>query len=118
MNFRFQHIEYLLPLAAVPLLVLLYFFVLHWKKRTIKKIGDERLVKEMIRNYSPQKFALKFTLVVVAFAATVLALANPRSKTGTEQVNRNGIDVMIALDVSKSMLAQDIKPTRLDRAKQ
>ena len=118
MDFTFQHIEYLLPLAAVPLLLLLYFFVLLWKKRTIKKIGDERLVKEMIRNYSPQKFALKFVLIVVAFSATVLALANPRSKTGTEKVNRNGIDVMIALDVSKSMLAQDIKPTRLDRAKQ
>ena len=118
MDFRFQHIEYLLPLAAIPLLVLLYFFVLFWKKRTIKKIGDERLVKEMIRNYSPQRFALKFIIVVVAFAATVLAFANPRSKTGTEKVNRNGIDVMIALDVSKSMLAQDIKPTRLDRAKQ
>ncbi len=118
MDFRFQYIEYLLPLAAIPLLVLLYFFVLHWKKTTIKKIGDERLVKEMIKNYSPQKFALKFVLVVIAFGAITLALANPRSKTGTEKVNRNGIDVMIALDVSKSMLARDIKPTRLDRAKQ
>ena len=118
MDFRFQYIEYLLPLLAVPLVVLLYFFVLHWKKRTIRKIGEERLVKEMIGNYSPQKFALKFVLIVVAFSATVLALANPRSKTGTEKVSRNGIDVMIALDVSKSMLAQDIKPTRLDRAKQ
>jgi Ca-activated chloride channel family protein len=118
MDLRFQHIEYLLPLTVVPLLVLLYFFLLYWKKRTIKKIGDERLVKEIIRNYSPQKFALKFVLITVAFSATVLALANPRSKTGTEKVNRNGIDVMIALDVSKSMLAQDIKPNRLDRAKQ
>lgn len=115
---RFQHTEYLVPLAVVPFLVLLYFFVLQWKKKTIKKIGDERLVKEMIRNYSPQKFALKFLLVTIAFAAAVLAMANPRSKTGTEKVDRNGIDVMIALDVSKSMLAQDIKPTRLDRAKQ
>ena len=118
MDLHFQYIEYLLLLALVPLLVLLYFFVLQWKKRTIKKIGDERLVREVIRNYSPQKFALKFILVLVAFAAIVVALANPRSKTGTEKVNRNGIDVMIALDVSKSMLAQDIKPTRLERAKQ
>ena len=116
--FRFQHIEYFIALAAIPLLGLLYFFVLNWKKRTIKKIGDERLVKEMIKNYSPQRFAIKFILVVAAFTATVLALANPRSKTGTEKVNRNGIDIMIALDVSKSMLAQDIKPNRLERAKQ
>jgi tetratricopeptide (TPR) repeat protein len=116
--YRFQHNEYLLALAVIPLLVGLYLLVLNWKKRTIKKIGDERLVKEMTGNYSPQRFALKFILVVTAFAATVGALANLRTPKGTEKVNRNGIDIMIALDVSKSMLAQDIKPSRLDRAKQ
>jgi Ca-activated chloride channel family protein len=116
--YKFQHIEYLLALAAVPVLALLYFFVLRWKKKTIKKIGDERLVKEMIKNYSPQRFALKFILIITAFAAGVFALANLRTPHGSEKVSRNGIDVMIALDVSKSMLAQDIKPTRLDRAKQ
>jgi Ca-activated chloride channel family protein len=115
---KFQHTEYLLALAAVPLLALLYFFVLRWKKQTIKKIGDERLVKEMIKNYSPQRFAIKFLLVVTAFAAGVFALANLRNPKSSEKVSRNGIDVMVALDVSKSMLAQDIKPTRLDRAKQ
>ncbi len=116
--FRFQHTEYFIALAAIPLLLLLFFFVLNWKKRTIKKIGDARIVKEMIKNYSPQKFALKFVLVLVAFTSIVFALVNLRSPLGMEKVNRNGIDVMIALDVSKSMLAQDIKPTRLDRAKQ
>lgn len=115
---RFQYDEYLLVLAVIPLLVGLYLLVLNWKKRTIKKIGDERLVKEMMGNYSPQRFALKFMLVVAAFAAGVCALANLRTPKGTEKVNRNGIDVMIALDVSKSMLAQDVKPNRLDRAKQ
>ena len=115
---RFQHIEYLLALAAIPVLVLLYFIVLRWKKKTIKKIGDERLVKEMIKNYSAQRFALKFLLVITAFACGVFALANLRLANGSEKVSRNGIDVIIALDVSKSMLAQDIKPTRLDRAKQ
>jgi len=118
MNLTFQHTEYLMLLAAIPLLLILYFFVLYWKKRTIKKIGDANLVKEMIKNHSPQKFALKFVLILVAFALGALALANPRSPKGVEQVNRNGIDVMIAIDVSKSMLAQDIKPNRLERAKQ
>ncbi len=116
--FHFQHTEYFITLAAVPVMLLLYFIVLNRKKKTIKKIGDERLVKEMIKNYSPQNFALKFILIVVAFTVTVFALANPRSKMGTEKINRNGIDVMIALDVSNSMLAQDIKPSRLERAKQ
>jgi tetratricopeptide (TPR) repeat protein len=115
---RFQHIEYFIVLAAIPLLLILYFFVLNWKKRTIKKIGDENLVKEMIKNYSPQRFALKFVLILVAFTLGVFALANLRTPKAVEQVNRNGIDIMIALDVSKSMLAQDIKPNRLERAKQ
>jgi len=118
MNLNFQHIEYLIALAVIPLLLILYFFVLNWKKRTIKKIGDADLVKEMIKNYAPQKFALKFVLVLFAITSGVFALANLRSPKGMEQVNRNGIDVMIALDVSKSMLAQDIKPNRLERAKQ
>jgi Ca-activated chloride channel family protein len=116
--FRFQHTEFLLALAVIPVLILLYILALHWKKKTIKKIGDERLVKEMIKNYSPQRFALKFVLIIIAFTCGVLALANLRSPRGSEKVSRNGIDVMIALDVSKSMLAQDVKPTRLDRAKQ
>lgn len=116
--YKFQYIEYLFALAAIPVLVGLYFLVLNWKKKTIKKIGDERLVKEMIKNYSPQRFAIKFLLIVTAFAAAVFALANLRTAKGSEKVSRNGIDVMIALDVSNSMLAQDIKPTRLDRAKQ
>jgi len=118
MNFSFQHINYLIVLAAIPLLLILYFFVLNWKKTTIKKIGDASLVTELIKNHSPQKFALKFVLILAAFTLGVLALANLRSPKGVEQVNRNGIDVMIALDVSKSMLAQDVKPNRLERAKQ
>lgn len=115
---RFQHTSYLLLLAAIPLLVLLYYFVLRWKKRTIKKIGDERLVKELIKNYSPQRYAVKFVLIAFVFVLGVLALANLRRPGGVEKVNRSGIDIMIALDVSKSMLANDVKPNRLERAKQ
>jgi len=116
--FGFQYIEFLIALAALPILVLLFLLVLNWKKKTIKKIGDERLVKEMIKNYSPQRFAIKFLLIITAFASGVFALANLRTPQGAQKVTRNGIDVMIALDVSKSMLAQDIKPNRLERAKQ
>lgn len=118
MNLSFQHIEYFIVLAAIPLLLVLYMVVLNWKKRTIKKIGDENLVKELIKNYSPRRFALKFVLILIAFSVGVFALVNPRSPKGVEKVNRNGIDVMIAIDVSKSMLAQDIKPSRLERARQ
>lgn len=116
--FRFQNTGYFIALAAIPVLMALYYFVLSWKKKTIKKIGDENLVKELIKSYSPKKFTLKFTLILSAVTLGIFALANLRSPKGVEKVNRNGIDVMIALDVSKSMLAEDVKPTRLERAKQ
>ncbi len=115
---QFQHTEYLIALAAIPVMLLLYSSVIKWKKNTARKIGDPLLVKQLIRDYSPSKFSFKFVLFIAAFAVAVIALANPRLPQGSTTVNRSGIDVMIALDVSKSMLAQDIKPTRLERAKQ
>ena len=115
---QFQHIEYLLALAVVPLLMALYFFVIKWKKDTAAKIGDPMLVKQLVEDYSPFKFSMKFFMFLTAFAIAVIAWANPRLPQGSTKVNRSGIDVMIALDVSRSMLAQDIKPDRLQRAKQ
>jgi tetratricopeptide (TPR) repeat protein len=116
--FNFQHIEYLFALAALIPIWILYAFVIQWKKSRIKKIGDPALVNQLISDYSPQKFSLKFILFSIAFALAVVALANPRKPQGNTNVKRNGIDVIIALDVSKSMLAEDIRPNRLDRAKQ
>ncbi len=115
---QFQHIEYLIGLLALPIIIGLYIVVIRWKKKTISKIGDPALVSQLIQEYSSQKFRLKFVLFSVAFTIGVIALANPRLPIGNAKVNRSGIDIMIALDVSKSMLAQDIKPDRLERAKQ
>ncbi|MBP6430436.1 MAG: VWA domain-containing protein [Ferruginibacter sp.] len=114
----FQNISYLYTLLAIPIFIALYFYILQWKKNTKKKIGDERLVNELTKHHSNKKFAIKFALVTGAFALCVLALANLRSVNGRETVSKNGIDIMIALDVSKSMLAQDVEPNRLTRAKQ
>ena len=116
--FQFEHIEYLLALAAVPLLILLYFFAIKQKKKTIQKIGNEALVKQLTKDYSPKKFLYKFILVTAAFIFGTIALANLRKPQGSTVINRNGIDVMIALDVSKSMLANDVSPSRLEKAKQ
>jgi Ca-activated chloride channel family protein len=114
----FQNISYLYILAAIPFFIALYFYLQYWKKNTKKKIGDERLVNELTKYHSNKKFTVKFILIIAAFASSVIALANLRSVNGRETVSKNGIDVMIALDVSKSMLAQDIQPNRLERAKQ
>ncbi|MEO6583136.1 MAG: VWA domain-containing protein [Ferruginibacter sp.] len=116
--FNLEHIEFLLVLAAVPLFILLYVLALARKRKMARKLGDPQLVKQLTRYYHPGKFALKFLLIIIAFTALAFAFANVRSADESEDVKRNGIDVMVALDVSNSMLAQDISPTRLDRAKQ
>ena len=116
--YRFQHIEFLLVLAAIPFLVLFYFLLLRWKRKAMKKIGDPPLVKQLIRGFSAKLFAVKFILVLLAFSLCAFAVADLVKPIGTQKINRKGIDVMIALDVSNSMLAEDIKPNRLERAKQ
>lgn len=115
---HFDHIEYLIVLSAVLVMIFLYFLLVKWKKKTIKKMGDPQLVKELTSQYSPRKFALKFILFCLAFSLCVFAVAGLIKPDGTQKINRKGTDIMIALDVSKSMLAQDIKPNRLERAKQ
>ncbi len=115
---HFQYIEYLIALAVIPLMILFYFWLKRWKKKASKKIGEPRLVKQLTGNFSSKKFNLKFILFVLAFALCAFGVAGLVKPDSTQKVNRKGIDVMIALDVSKSMLAQDIKPSRLERAKQ
>ena len=118
MGFSFQYSELLLALAVLPLLALIFLSLLHWKKNTIKKIGDERLVNKLIGSYSSLNFLLKFLMVNFALVAIVIGMANPRKPGTMSNVNRKGVDVIIAMDVSNSMLAQDIKPNRLERARQ
>ena len=118
MGFSFQYSELLLALAVLPLLVLIFLALLQWKKNTIKKIGDERLVNSLIGSYSSLNFFLKFLMVTFALVAIVIGVANPRKPGTMGNVNRKGVDVIIAMDVSNSMLAQDIKPNRLERARQ
>ncbi len=81
-------------------------------------IGDPLLVKELLKNYSASKFRVKFLLSIVGLTAVIFALANLQRKGKMDNLNRKGVDVMIVMDVSKSMLAEDIKPNRLERAKQ
>lgn len=116
--YYFQHIEYLLAVAAIPFMILLFFLLLGWKKKIVQKIGDTHLVKQLIKGFSAPLFSFKFILIIIAFALCAAAVADLVKPEGTKVVNRKGIDVMIALDVSNSMLADDIKPNRLERAKQ
>lgn len=115
--FRFEHTIYLFALALVPLMVLLFFRILRWKEQTITRIGDPALVKQLIAGYSSGRFRNKFLMILSAFVLAAIGLANLQRTDQAAQVNRRGVDVMIALDVSKSMMADDIQPNRLQRAK-
>jgi Ca-activated chloride channel family protein len=116
--FRFQHIEFLSGLVLVPVLLIIFLLLIRWKKARISKIGDPLLVKQLIKSYSPALFFLKFVFAGLALAAIITGAGNLQKPGRMENVNRKGVDVVIALDVSKSMLAEDLKPSRLDRAKQ
>jgi Ca-activated chloride channel family protein len=105
-------------MLGIPVLILLFFSLWQWKKKVVKRMGDPGLVKTLISNFSPGFFMTKFVMLSIGFAVGVLAAMNPRKPGATDNVTMKGIDVVIALDVSKSMLATDLPPTRLERAKQ
>ncbi|MBO9619831.1 MAG: VWA domain-containing protein [Niabella sp.] len=118
MSFEFQYIYFIWLATAVLLFLFLFSVVKRWKRRTIKRIGEPALVKAMIRGYSPIRFNFKFLLLCLAFLMGVLSVMSLRKPGGDDGIKRSGIDVVFALDLSKSMLAQDVKPSRLLLAKQ
>ncbi|WP_295126608.1 VWA domain-containing protein [uncultured Chitinophaga sp.] len=115
---RFQHTEYLWALALLLVLLAAFLFVTWWKRRSIRRIGDPELVEKLFTGYSRKLFTLKFILVFIAFFFGAVGLANLQKGSRMEKITRKGVDVIVALDVSKSMLATDVKPDRLTRAKQ
>ncbi len=116
--FQFQHFEHLYALGILPALVVLFIGALYWRKKKISKLGDAALVAEQIRGYIPGRNTLKFILAASALFLMIVGFANLQAGDKAEKVERKGVDVIIALDVSKSMLAKDIQPNRLTRAKQ
>ncbi len=115
---RFAHIEFLWGLLIVPVFLLLYLAVSIWKKKAIASLGDKNVVKLMMPQVSPSRPWLKFIFFLVAYAMLVIAAADPQIGSKTEDVKRQGADLMILLDVSNSMLARDLAPSRLENAKQ
>jgi tetratricopeptide (TPR) repeat protein len=118
MNIIFEHTWFLWLLLAVPLAIVVYFYALQQKKKVSKTLGDAHLVQQLTSTYSKKKYFLKFLFAAIALLLITLAVANPQIFKKGSNSSKNGIDVVFALDVSKSMLAQDLKPNRLERAKQ
>jgi len=115
--FRFAEPEYLFLLLVIPVLTLIFVFYRIQKQRNIKKFGDPELLKDLMPNVSVVRPTVKFVIQMVALALLVIVLARPQFGTKTEEVKRQGIEVMIALDISNSMMAQDVLPNRLEKSK-
>lgn len=115
---RFQEISHLFALVIVPLLIVLFIAMVYWRNRKMKVLGDERLVERQLLGFIKGRNTTKFVLLTIALATIIIGWANLQMGAKTEKVQRKGVDVIVALDVSKSMLARDIQPNRLTRAKQ
>lgn len=116
--FRIANPEFLYLYALVPVFLLLFFLMRRWKKKSLRNFGESTLVSRLLDNVSSVKPVVRFTLVMVALCSLIFALAGPQLGTKLQEVKREGVDVVIALDVSNSMNAEDIRPSRLSRSRQ
>ena len=116
--FRFAHTYYFYLLLLIPVFIAVFVLFLVWRKKALNRFGTRIVIQKLMPEYSNGKLVLKFILVLFSYTFLVIAIAGPQTGSRLEEVKRKGIDLMIALDVSNSMLAEDIKPDRLERAKQ
>lgn len=114
---RFANPQFFYFYILIPLLIGFYWWSFRKKRKILAKIGDEELVASLTRSVSKKKQVWKVVLVLFAFIVGIFALADPQIGTKLENVERKGVDIFIALDVSKSMLAEDVAPNRLEKAK-
>lgn len=115
--FRFYSTNYLYLLIVIPLLILFYIIAFSKKKKALSRFGNLDIIKKLTASVSKSRQVLKVILILSAIVFMVLALARPQIGTKLEEVRREGVDIIIALDVSYSMMAEDIKPNRLEKAK-
>jgi Ca-activated chloride channel family protein len=116
--FRFANPDFLYLLLILPALIALWIINRWLRNRRIRKLGDPELVKKLMPEFSELRAVLKFVVQLIALTAVIIILARPQFGSKLEEIKKEGVEVIIALDVSNSMLAQDIQPDRLTRAKQ
>ena len=115
--FRFQDPKYLYLLVVVVVLAMIWLFMRRLQKKRLKKFGDPQLVRELMPDVSRWRPVVKFWLLEAVLVLIIIMLARPQLAGRISKQQREGIEMVIALDVSNSMLAQDVKPDRLSRAK-
>jgi len=116
--YRIEEPIYFYLFATVPVIVVVFLLVFWWKKRTQRKFANSALLSRLAPNVSVFKSVLKLLFFITGISFLILALVNPKMGTQLKTVKREGVDVVFALDVSKSMLAEDIAPNRLEKSKQ
>lgn len=115
--FRFEDTIYLYLLLVIPILGVVYLFGLYRSRKKLKKAGDIELLKELMPDVSVWRPVAKFCLLLTALALMIIMLARPQFGTKINNEKRTGIETIIAMDISNSMLAEDVVPSRLDRSK-
>jgi Ca-activated chloride channel family protein len=116
--YKLEEPAYFILLAIIPGIIVVFLLVFWWKKRTQKKFANSLLLEKLAPNSSVFKSSLKLTMLVLCMLFLVISLVNPKMGTKLKTVKREGVDIVFALDVSKSMLAEDIAPNRLEKSKQ
>ncbi len=115
--FRFADPAYLYLLLILPFLVAFYLYSNYSRRKKIRRYGDPELLAQLMPDVSKYRPDVKFWLVLAALGVSVFLLARPQFGSKMETVKRKGVEVVIALDISNSMLAQDVAPSRLEKAK-
>jgi Ca-activated chloride channel family protein len=114
---KFAHPEYLYLLAVIPVLIAAYWVADRLRKRALSRFGSLLILERLVEEAGKRKRLLKFCILLAAVALLVVGMANLQIGTRLEEVKQEGVDIFIALDVSLSMKAEDIKPNRLEKAK-
>ncbi len=115
--FKFEHIIYFYGLLAIPIMLLLVIWYFVSRKNKLKKLGDASLISSLIPYSSKRKRIVKVVLFILGFSSLIVAICNLQTGSKLTEVKREGADIIVCLDVSNSMLAQDLSPNRLTRAK-
>jgi Ca-activated chloride channel family protein len=115
---EFEEKSYFYLLLAIPVLVMLFVYVLYWKRKKQALFASSAMLNQLSPERSLFKTILSFSLQIIGLGCLVIGLVNPKMGTKMETVKREGIDIVFALDVSKSMLAEDVAPSRLEKGKQ
>ncbi|MFY0628741.1 MAG: VWA domain-containing protein [Flavobacteriaceae bacterium] len=116
--YKIEEPIYFYLFGAIPVIVLIFLLMSWWKKRTQRKFASHSLLLKLAPNISVFKSVLKLLFFIIGISFLILALVNPKMGTKLKTVKREGVDVVFALDVSRSMLAEDIAPNRLEKSKQ